>query len=110
MAEELSSSEAGSEAGSSEEEEEEEEESSEEEPALKYLKLAANIDEILTHDCARVLKAQDKFLVLGTKKGYVYLLDFSGYVIKRFQNHTKQVNDISKRILFFMNQKKCSFR
>jgi len=68
----------------------------EEEPVLKYTRLAAGIKTILAEDRgARVLKAHDKFLVLGTKAGNVYLLDFRGDKIKQWKNHKKQVNDIS---------------
>jgi len=80
----------GEESDDSEESEEEDEE-----PQLKYQRLGAGVTDILKKDSASCLYAHDKFLILGTVSGAVYMLDFSGYLIKRFKPHDSKVNALS---------------
>jgi len=80
----------GEESDDSEESEEEDEE-----PQLKYQRLGAGVTDILKKDSASCLYAHDKFLVLGTLSGAMYMLDFNGYLIKSFQPHEKKVNGLS---------------
>eukprot|EP01111_Echinosteliopsis_oligospora_P016112 TRINITY_DN6578_c0_g1_i1.p1 TRINITY_DN6578_c0_g1~~TRINITY_DN6578_c0_g1_i1.p1 ORF type:complete len:893 (+),score=224.14 TRINITY_DN6578_c0_g1_i1:30-2708(+) len=79
----------------SEEEEEEEEEEEDEEPKLKYQRLGNNVQEILKHDQASCMSVHDKFLALGTRYGCVYMLDFNGNEIRRWQSHSANVNEMS---------------
>ena len=73
----------------------ESEEEEDEEPQLKYQRLGAGVTDILKKDSASCLYAHDKFLVLGTVSGAVYMLDFNGYLIKSFKPHEKRVNGLS---------------
>ncbi|KAI9138627.1 hypothetical protein BKA69DRAFT_1127186 [Paraphysoderma sedebokerense] len=80
------------EADDSEDEEEEEEE--EEEPQLKYQRLQGNIVDLLKKEPASALAVSDKFLVLGTHWGIVYLLDLEGTQTKRIPCHAASVTDV----------------
>jgi len=81
--------------GEESEDSEESEEEEDEEPQLKYQRLGAGVTDILKKDSASSLYAHDKFLVLGTLSGHVYMLDFNGYLIKSFKPHEKKVNGLS---------------
>lgn len=48
------------------------------EPQLKYEELGGDVREILNGDRATCLKLSEKILALGTEKGRVHVLDYSG--------------------------------
>lgn len=73
-------------------------EGAEEEPKLKYQRLSNeqnDIEAILQNDSARVLLPHDKFLVLGTRRGYVHILDLTGNAIMQLRPHLSTINDMS---------------
>ena len=78
-----------------EDEDEDDEEEEEEEPKLKYQRLGASVTTILKKDSAKVLLASEKFLVLGTASGRLYVLDLNGNEILQFHPHQKPINDLS---------------
>jgi hypothetical protein len=41
-----------------------------------------------------VVKVHDKYVALGTREGWIYILDFQGVEIRRFGAHTAAVNDL----------------
>ena len=77
------------------EDDEEEEEEEEEEPKLKYQRLGASVSSILKKDTAKCLLAHEKFLVLGTASGRLFILDLNGNEIMSFAVHSAAVNDLS---------------
>lgn len=50
----------------------------EQEPQLKYKQLGADVPSILASDQVTCLCLSDKILALGTSKGRVHVLDYSG--------------------------------
>lgn len=72
-----------------------EEEGAEEEPKLKYQRLGGDVPGILQSDSARVLLPHSKFLVLGTHKGKVHILDLNGNSIMTRRPHNAPINDMS---------------
>ncbi|ELR10906.1 7fold repeat in clathrin and VPS proteins repeat-containing protein [Acanthamoeba castellanii str. Neff] len=72
-----------------EDESDEEDEGEDEEPKLKYQRLGFSVLEILKDDSATCMHT------LGTRTGMVYLLDFTGNMIKKYSNHSAAVNEIS---------------
>ncbi|CAO1634395.1 unnamed protein product [Parajaminaea phylloscopi] len=83
-------------AGQSESESEGDEEDGEDpEPSLKYQRLKGSIPDILKKDSASAFAVSDKFLALGTHAGMVFIIDFSGNLIKAFRSHTASVLDLS---------------
>lgn len=74
---------------------EEESSSEEEEPRLKYQRLGASVPAILRRDRATALTVHPRFLCLGTDRGIVYLLDFEGNQVKRFEAHDQMIRSIS---------------
>eukprot|EP01088_Endostelium_zonatum_P016114 TRINITY_DN4223_c0_g1_i1.p1 TRINITY_DN4223_c0_g1~~TRINITY_DN4223_c0_g1_i1.p1 ORF type:complete len:1005 (-),score=309.56 TRINITY_DN4223_c0_g1_i1:127-3141(-) len=81
--------------GDSDEESSEGEDEEEDEPKLKYQRLGADVLKILKEESASCLQVHERFLVLGTTEGRIYLLDFNGDQIKKIFAHTAKINDIS---------------
>eukprot|EP00457_Paulinella_chromatophora_P001670 gb/GEZN01001672.1/.p1 GENE.gb/GEZN01001672.1/~~gb/GEZN01001672.1/.p1 ORF type:complete len:883 (-),score=119.02 gb/GEZN01001672.1/:239-2863(-) len=67
----------------------------EEEPKLKYQRLVADVTEILKTDCACCLVAHEKFLVLGTQAGIVYVLDLNANKVMEIKVHSDRINDMA---------------
>ncbi|GAA5908809.1 Vps41p [Sporobolomyces salmoneus] len=84
----------GADEGSSEEDEEDEEEE-DEEPTLKYARLGGSTEGILGKDTASALLVSDKYIVLGSHNGAVYVLNLDGRLLKTFRPHAAMVNDLS---------------
>jgi hypothetical protein len=53
-----------------------------EEPKLKYGMLGTSVEQILGKDTASCLSVFKRFLVLGTRLGKIYVLDFNGNQIR----------------------------
>ncbi|GAX72786.1 hypothetical protein CEUSTIGMA_g242.t1 [Chlamydomonas eustigma] len=64
------------------------------EPNLKYESLGGDVNSI-TNDEVSSLCLSDKILAIGTSKGNVHVLDYSGNEIRRLELHSGRVNDIS---------------
>eukprot|EP00301_Raphidiophrys_heterophryoidea_P026852 c9357_g1_i1.p1 GENE.c9357_g1_i1~~c9357_g1_i1.p1 ORF type:complete len:1120 (-),score=336.69 c9357_g1_i1:335-3694(-) len=67
----------------------------EDEPKLKYERLGNSALDILHTDHASCLFVFQRFLVLGTRAGRVFVLDFKGNKIREFFSHTSVVNEVS---------------
>ena len=65
------------------------------EPILKYNRIGLDVTEMLTRDSASCIRAHEKFLVIGTQNGFIYILDLNGNEIKRFYAHSMPVNEVS---------------
>ena len=50
---------------------------------------------MLRNDYASCIRAHEKFLVIGTQNGFVYVFDLNGNEIKRFYAHSSAVNGVS---------------
>jgi len=75
---------------------EEESTEEEEEPQLKYQRLGASVTEILKRDSACCLTVNDKFLAMGTEMGTVFIFDFNGNEIRKFNAHPNfPIRDLS---------------
>lgn len=72
-----------------------EDDGEEPEPSLKYQRLKGSIPDILKRDTASAFAVCEKFLVLGTHAGMVFVLDFSGNLVKAFRSHSASVLDLS---------------
>ncbi|GAA5823614.1 hypothetical protein JCM5353_005076 [Sporobolomyces roseus] len=84
--------------GTDEEEEgsgDEEEDDEEEEPTLKYARLGGSAGGILEKDSASALLVSNKYIVLGSHNGAVYVLNLEGRLLKTFRPHAAMVNDLS---------------
>ena len=67
-----------------------------EEPLLKYQRIGLDVAEtMLKNDYASCIRAHEKFLVIGTQNGFVYVFDLNGNEIKRFYAHSGAVNCVS---------------
>lgn len=71
--------------------------SDEMEPKLKYLRMANDVQKILTKDAASCMAVHPKFVCLGTHWGTIHLLDHQGNCnrSKGLRTHTVSVNKIS---------------
>ncbi|MEW5317234.1 MAG: hypothetical protein WDW38_008551 [Sanguina aurantia] len=67
----------------------------EEEPQLKYEQLAGDVASVVAKDEISCLRLSDKILAVGTIKGKVHLLDYSGNQVRVLDLHSACVNDIS---------------
>ena len=65
------------------------------EPLLKYSRIGLDVAEMLTRDSVSCIRAHEKFLVIGTQNGFIYILDLNGNEIKRFYVHSMPVNEVS---------------
>ncbi|KAJ3348008.1 Vacuolar protein sorting-associated protein 41 [Allomyces javanicus] len=64
------------------------------EPSLKYTRLTGDLPSLLASDAVSAAACNDKFLALGTHWGHVYVVDFSGNLIKQFSNHSTSVAEV----------------
>ena len=65
------------------------------EPILKYNRIGLDVTEMLTRDSTSCIRAHEKFLVVGTQNGFIYILDLNGNEVKRFYAHSMPVNEVS---------------
>lgn len=68
------------------------------EPMLKYSRLSsAAVSALLAKDAAKCIVAHEKFLLIGTQLGNVYILDLIGgeLVRNKIACHTQAINDMS---------------
>ena len=65
------------------------------EPILKYNRIGLDVTEMLTRDSTSCIRAHEKFLVVGTQNGFIYILDLNGNEVKRFYAHSITVNEVS---------------
>ncbi|KAJ1915465.1 Vacuolar protein sorting-associated protein 41 [Mycoemilia scoparia] len=77
-------------------EEDDDDDDDDREPALKYKRFGPNINTILERDAASAITVSEKFLVVGTHWGKVYILDYEGNEVKSWTNiHNATVNCVS---------------
>lgn len=69
--------------------------SDDDEPLLKYNRIGLDVTELLSRDSASCIRAHEKFLVIGTQDGFIYILDLNGNEINRFYAHSMPVNEVS---------------
>ncbi|KAJ1675583.1 Vacuolar protein sorting-associated protein 41, partial [Spiromyces aspiralis] len=76
-----------------EEDTDDEEGLDEEEPSLRYKRLGPNnLAAILDRDAASAITVSERFIVLGTHWGKVYILDFEGNEVRSWSLHSATVN------------------
>ncbi|GAO48783.1 hypothetical protein G7K_2952-t1 [Saitoella complicata NRRL Y-17804] len=80
----------GSEGGSSDDDDEEEE------PRLKYVRCAGDIPSIITSDPISAFVISDKYMVLGSHNGKIYILDVhTSKELRRLRAHAASIMDLS---------------
>lgn len=67
----------------------------EEEPLLRYERLEGSVPEILKTDKATCIVCSDRFVVIGTERGQLHVLDMNGAEIRLFRPHKAAVVSIS---------------
>ncbi|GAA5979343.1 hypothetical protein JCM10908_002888 [Rhodotorula pacifica] len=77
------------------EEEDDEEEEEEEEPTLKYSRLEGSTAQIFAKDTASAIAVCDKYIIVGSHNGMIFVLSPEGRLLKRFRPHSATINDLS---------------
>ncbi|XP_074358224.1 vacuolar protein sorting-associated protein 41 homolog isoform X2 [Apium graveolens] len=80
--------------GDIEDYEDAEEEQDEEEPRLKYQRMGGSVPSLLSNDAATCLAVAQRMIALGTRNGFIHILDFLGNQVKEFPAHSAAVNDL----------------
>ncbi|PWA00208.1 hypothetical protein BB558_001094 [Smittium angustum] len=72
-----------------------EDEYEEYEPFFDYKRIRGDLDEIFINDSASISILTEKFLVLGTHWGSIYVLDLKGNIAKKWNSHRAAVTSVS---------------
>lgn len=65
------------------------------EPSLKYERLKGSISDVLRKDAASAFAVCEKYILLGTHAGMLFVFNLSCELIKAFRSHTASIADIS---------------
>ncbi|KAG0655802.1 Vacuolar protein sorting-associated protein 41 [Rhodotorula mucilaginosa] len=74
---------------------EEEDEEDEEEPTLKYSRLEGSTAQIFSKDTASAIAVCEKYIIVGSHNGMIFVLSPEGRLLKRFRPHSATINDLS---------------
>ncbi|KWU41462.1 vacuolar protein sorting-associated protein 41, partial [Rhodotorula sp. JG-1b] len=75
--------------------EEEEDEEEEEEPTLKYSRLEGSAAQIFSKDTASAIAVCEKYIIVGSHNGMIFVLSPEGRLLNRFRPHSATINDLS---------------